>query len=239
MEMGGNNPALVMPSADLEDAAEGILRSAFAACGQQRSACSRVYVHQQICRDFLELFLERIRSCQVGPPQDPDTCMGPLISKASVAAFERAVRIGKRNGRLLWGGHVLSKGPFAHGHFVEPTVIELTRKNPTLLKEHCPVPVLAVTEVKSLSEALALANGTPFGLTAGIFTRVEAEQEQFFEQIEAGTAFCNRRHGATSGARPGAQSFGGWKGSGSTGKNALGPYYMTQFMREQSRTVCW
>lgn len=239
MEMGGSNPALVMPSADLEDAAEGIFRSAFSMCGQHSAACCRVYVHQQICEDFLETLLEKLGSCRIGIPQDPDTSLGPLISKSAVSSFQRAVRIGKRNGRLLWGGRVLTRGIFAHGYFVEPTVIRLSRKDKPALKEPCPGPILTVAEVKSLREALDLANESPFGLTAGIFTQVEAEQEQFFDQIEVGTAFCNRRSGATSGARPGGQSFGGWKGSSSTGKNALGPYYVTQFMREQSRTLCW
>src|SRR5436190_105252 len=97
-------------------------------------------------------------------------------------------------------------------------------------------PVLALTDVKSLHEAITLANSSHYGLTAGIFTENGQEQEEFFARIEVGTAYCNRRGGATTGAWPGVQSFGGWKGSGSSGKNALGPCYVAQFLREQSQT---
>jgi 1-pyrroline-5-carboxylate dehydrogenase len=165
--------------------------------------------------------------------------MGPLMRPAAVACFQKAVRRGKRDGRLLCGGRVLTQGAFAHGHFVEPTLFGEVLKDSILCREECPIPILAVTEVKSFEEAIALANASPFELSAGIFTQVDAEQEQFFEQIQAGTVYCNRRNGATSGIRPGVQSLGGWKHSGSAGKNALGPYFITQFMREQSRTVYW
>jgi 1-pyrroline-5-carboxylate dehydrogenase len=94
-----------------------------------------------------------------------------------------------------------------------------------------------VNDVRSLDEGLEMANRSKFGLTAGIFTQIEDEQREFFQRIEAGVAYCNRRGGATTGAWPGVQSFGGWKDSGSTGKNALGPYYLPQFMREQSHTL--
>jgi 1-pyrroline-5-carboxylate dehydrogenase len=91
--------------------------------------------------------------------------------------------------------------------------------------------------VKSLDEALELANSGAYGLSAGIFTENGQEQEEFFARVEAGVTYCNRRGGATTGAWPGVQSFGGWKASGSTGKNALGPHYLQQFMREQSQTI--
>jgi 1-pyrroline-5-carboxylate dehydrogenase len=94
-----------------------------------------------------------------------------------------------------------------------------------------------VAEIKSLGEAIKLANTSEYGLTAGIFTKDEKEQQKFFNEIEAGVAYCNRRGGATTGAWPGVQSFGGWKGSGSSGKSALGPYYVAQFLREQSQTI--
>jgi len=106
-----------------------------------------------------------------------------------------------------------------------------------LFEEEFFAPVLAVSEVKSLDEAITLANNSGYGLTAGIFTENGQEQEEFFSRIEAGAVYCNRYGGATTGAWPGVQSFGGWKGSGSSGKNALGPYYLQQFMREQSQTM--
>ena len=99
------------------------------------------------------------------------------------------------------------------------------------------VPYVTVTRVGSLDEALAEANAIDYGLTAGIFSRDDEEVARFLDEIEAGVVYVNRRAGATTGAWPGIQSFCGWKSSGSTGKGGLGPYYVQQFMREQSRTV--
>jgi 1-pyrroline-5-carboxylate dehydrogenase len=96
---------------------------------------------------------------------------------------------------------------------------------------------VTVTRVASLDEALAEANAIDYGLTAPIFTRDEEEVDRFLDEIEAGVVYVNRRAGATTGAWPGIQSSCGWKSSGSTGKGGLGPYYVQQFMREQSRTV--
>lgn len=236
-EMGGKNPAIVMPTANLEDAAEGVMRSAFGMGGQKCSACSRVYVHQRVSKSFLELLVEKTRAQKIGDPAARDTFLGPLINKQAVAKYQSAVNLGQKQGRLVYGGHRLDKGEFAHGHFVEPAIIDHLPKNSRLFQEEYFAPVLAVAEVKSLDEAIALSNDSLYGLTAGIFTKIEEEQEQFFDTIEAGVTYCNRRGGATTGAWPGVQSFGGWKGSGSSGKNALGPYYVAQFMREQSQTV--
>jgi 1-pyrroline-5-carboxylate dehydrogenase len=97
--------------------------------------------------------------------------------------------------------------------------------------------VVVVAQVKNLDEALAEANDTEYGLTAGIFSEDREEITRFFDRIEAGVVYANRKGGATTGAWPGCQSFAGWKASGSTGKGGLGPYYVQQFMREQSQTV--
>ena len=91
--------------------------------------------------------------------------------------------------------------------------------------------------IDSLDEGLKLANETEYGLTAGFYSEDEQEQQEFLDRIEAGVVYVNRRAGATTGAWPGVQPFGGWKGSGTTGKAGGGPYYVLQYMREQSRTV--
>ncbi len=106
-----------------------------------------------------------------------------------------------------------------------------------LTREELFVPLVAVTRVGSFEEALAEANAIDYGLTAGVFSRDRAELDAFLDRIEAGVVYVNRRAGATTGAWPGFQSFCGWKSSGSTGKGGLGPYYVAQFMREQSRTI--
>jgi 1-pyrroline-5-carboxylate dehydrogenase len=236
-EMGGKNPAIVMPSANLDGATEGVLRSAFGMGGQKCSACSRLYLHKDVYHPFLEALLEKTNKLKIGEPTARDTFLGPLINRAAIKKYERAVRAGRRSGRVLFGGRTLKDDPFAYGHFVEPTIVDRLPKDSVLFREEFFAPVLAVASVKSLDEAVRLANDSEYGLTAGIFTNDENERRKFFNEIEAGVTYCNRRGGATTGAWPGVQSFGGWKNSGSSGKSALGPYYVQQFMREQSQTV--
>ena len=118
-----------------------------------------------------------------------------------------------------------------------PTIVTGLPLTHRLFREELFVPFLVVGEVESLDEALEHANATDYGLTAGIFSADQAEIRRFLDTIQAGVVYVNRRAGATTGAWPGIQSFGGWKGSGSSGKSGLGPYYVQQFMREQSQTV--
>ena len=236
-EMGGKNPAIVMPSANLDDSTEGVMRSAFGMGGQKCSACSRLYLHEDIYQPFMELLVKKTRTLKIGEPTARDTFLGPLINDAAMKKYQGAVRRGKREGRLVFGGQALRAGEFAHGYFVEPAIIDRLPKTSRLFQDEYFAPVLAVAEVKSLDEAIKLANWSEYGLTAGVFTNDDGEKKKFFDEIEAGVTYCNRRGGATTGAWPGVQSFGGWKGSGSSGKNALGPYYVQQFMREQSQTV--
>ena len=237
IEMGGKNPCIVMPTANLDDAVEGTARAAFAMGGQNCSACSRVYVHQSVSKKFIEALVEKAKSFKVGDPVNRETHLGPLINKEAVEQFEAAVKLGKKDGDIAYGGRALDAGDLKEGYYVEPTIIRGMEKDSRWLQEEFLTPIVAVIDVRSLEEAIALANKSDFGLSAGIFTQIEDEQREFFTCIEAGTAYCNRRSGATSGAWPGVQSFGGWKQSGSTGKNSLGPYYLPQFMREQSQTL--
>jgi 1-pyrroline-5-carboxylate dehydrogenase len=159
-----------------------------------------------------------------------------VINQRAVERFERAAAQAGREGEILHGGARLTGGVFDHGHFVAPTIARLPLDS-SLFVEELFVPLLAVGEVATLDEALARTNAVEYGLTAGIFTADPAELERFFDEIEAGVCYANKRTGATTGAWPGAQAFCGWKGSGSTGKGGCGPYYVAQFMREQSRTI--
>jgi 1-pyrroline-5-carboxylate dehydrogenase len=236
-EMGGKNPCIVMPTANLDDAVEGVARAAFGMGGQKCSACSRVYVHQSIEKRFLEALVEKARSLKIGDPADRETFLGPLINSEAIEKYRLAVKMGRKDGELLFGGKVLDKGILAEGYYAEPAVLHDLDEDSKWFNEEFFTPVVAVNSVRSLEDAIQLANDSRYGLTAGIFTQIEDEQRHFFQSIEAGVAYCNRRGGATTGAWPGVQSFGGWKNSGSTGKNALGPYYVPQFMREQSQTL--
>jgi len=236
IEMGGKNPAIVTPAADLDKAADGVMRSAFGNQGQKCSACSRVYVHQSVRDRFVELLVEKTKKIKIGNPLDRDVWMGPVINEAAVRTYEEAIqRVKKDGGRVLAGGRRLTEELFGHGYFVEPAVVNGLPHDHPLFSEELFVPIVVVGDVSSLDEALTLANRTEYGLTAGIFSEDEAEIEEFFDRIEAGVTYANRRAGATTGAWPGINSFGGWKASGSTGKGTGGPHYLQQFFREQSR----
>jgi 1-pyrroline-5-carboxylate dehydrogenase len=236
IEMGGKNPALVMRSADLEKATDGVMRSAFGAQGQKCSACSRVYVAKGIRDAFVRRLVEKTKSIKIGNPLKRDVYLGPVIGEDAVKIYERAIERAKADGgTVLAGGHRLTEGELAHGYFVEPTVIDGLPNSHPLFAEELFVPITLVADVMTIDEAIDLANGTEYGLTAGIFSEDERELAQFFDRIQAGVTYANRRAGATTGAWPGINSFGGWKASGSTGRGTGGPYYVQQFMREQSR----
>ncbi|HEX2638819.1 MAG TPA: aldehyde dehydrogenase family protein [Gemmatimonadales bacterium] len=236
LELGGKNATIVMPSADLDAAAEGVMRSAFGLQNQKCSATSRVYVHRAVAAPFTERLLARTRAMRIGDPSERDGYFGPVINQRAVERYERAVTQARAEGAVLYGGTRLTGGIFDRGYFVEPTVARVPLES-TLFAEELFVPLLALGEVESLEQALAESNRVEYGLTAGIFSADPAEVARFFDEIEAGVCYANKRTGATTGAWPGAQPFCGWKGSGSTGKGGCGPYYVAQFMREQSRTV--
>ncbi len=236
MELGGKNACIVMDSADVDAAAEGVMKSAWGLQNQKCSACSRVYVHRKVAEEFTAKLLEKTRSISIGNPTERDVYFGPVINANAVATYERAVEIAKRDGSILTGGRRMQGGAFGKGHYVEPTVIKAPLAS-RLFEEEFFVPVLAVGEVDSLEQALAEANKVEYGLTAGLFSNDAADVEKFFDEIEVGVTYVNKRSGATTGAWPGAQPFTGWKASGSSGKGGCGPYYVMQFMREQSRCV--
>jgi 1-pyrroline-5-carboxylate dehydrogenase len=236
-EMGGKNPVIVCASADLDSATRGIVRSAFSLSGQKCSATSRVYVDRSRAKQLVDRMAEATMSLPVGDPHRRDTFVGPVIDASARDRFSRVVERAGADGRIAAGGRVLQDGDMARGYYVEPTVATDLPLDHPHLRDELFLPYVVVASVASLDEALREANAVPYGLTAGIFTQDRAEADRFLEEIEAGTVYVNRAQGATSGAWPGVQPFGGWKDSGSTGRHALGPRYVEQFMREQSRTV--
>jgi 1-pyrroline-5-carboxylate dehydrogenase len=232
-EMGGKNPAIIGASADLEAAAEGVARSAFGLSGQKCSACSRAIVVGDVHDGFVDRLAEFSGALTLGDPSERDAFLGPVINEVSSARFEAAVADAHRDGEVAAGGG----RPERPGHFVEPTVVTGLPRGHRLERDELFLPFVTVTRVGSFDEALAEANAPAYGLAAGVFTEDPAEKERFLAEIEAGVVYVNRRAGATTGAWPGTQTFAGWKSSGTTGKGGLGPWYLPQFMREQSRTV--
>jgi 1-pyrroline-5-carboxylate dehydrogenase len=238
IEMGGKNPAIVSANADLDLAAEGVARSAFGFSGQKCSACSRVYVERPALEEFQAKLVERARAVVVGDPVERTVYMGPVIDQEAVERYRQAVDDAAKEGRVLAGGELLARaGDLPDGNYVAPTVVGDLPSDHRLFKDELFVPLVAVAPVDSLDEAIELANNTEYGLTAGFYSTDDDEVQRFLGGAQAGVVYVNRRAGATTGAWPGVQPFGGWKGSGSSGRAGGGLYYVQQFMREQSQTV--
>ncbi|MGZ4870029.1 MAG: aldehyde dehydrogenase family protein, partial [Halobacteriota archaeon] len=236
-EMGSKNPAIITASADLDKAVEGVVKGAFGYSGQKCSATSRVYVESAVAPQFLEKLRAATEKIVVGDPRKSDVFVGPLIDRAALAKFTDAVKDGLQDGgTVVAGGTVLRDGVWNRGCYVRPTIMKGLPRGHRLFEEELFVPFLLVDTITSLEEGLREANATEYGLTAGIFSEDKDEVERFFASMQFGVCYANRRGGATTGAWPGVQPFGGWKASGVTGKGVGGPYYLLSFVREQTRT---
>jgi 1-pyrroline-5-carboxylate dehydrogenase len=236
IEMGGKNATIVSRHADIERVATGIVRSAFGMQGQKCSACSRVYVESPLYQPLLDRLVERTLKLIIGDPTKRDVYLGPVINKTAYERYKTICEELSRVGRFLTGGRVVNEGSLSAGYFCMPTVaVDVPLSHP-LWRQELFLPITMVTSVISLDEAMDLANDSDYGLTAGFYGS-EEEVQWFFDKVEAGVAYANRPQGATTGAWPGFQPFGGWKGSGSTGKNAGGHYYLQLYMHEQVQTL--
>ena len=234
-EMGGKNAAIVSRHADLDRAATGIVRSAFGLSGQKCSACSRVYVERPVAAALRERLRALTEALRIGDPTDKANWMGPVINASAFARYRKCVDHLLDHGQVLSGGRQLVEGDLARGYFCAPTVATAALDY-RLWREEKFVPIVLVGEVDSVDEAIARANASEYGLTAGFYGGA-GEIDGFLAAIEAGVTYVNRPQGATTGAWPGYQPFGGWKGSGTTGKAIGSFYYVQQYMREQSQTV--
>jgi 1-pyrroline-5-carboxylate dehydrogenase len=235
-EMGGKNPVIVSAQADLERATVGIIRSAFGLSGQKCSAASRIYVHDAVADALIERLVAAIARLSVGDPLLRENWMGPVINERAYRNYARCCEELKSGGaNILSGGKALTGGALADGFFCAPTLAEAAPAHPLWQKEMF-LPITMIARVADLDTAMSLANATSLGLTAGFYGD-PAEVSWFFEHIEAGVAYANRPQGATTGAWPGYQAFGGWKGSGNTGKGIGSSYYLALYQREQSQTL--
>lgn len=234
-EMGGKNPVIVAASADLALAVEGTARSAFGFGGQKCSAASRVFVDSTVADDFLDALVRRADAIGRVSPLSADGFLSPVIDDAALERFESVVADVRSDGTVLCGGSRVVEGDLAHGNFVEPTVVQAPDDSIVWSTELF-LPLVAVRTVDGLDEAIDRANAVPYGLTAGLFAEDPGDIDRFYDRIEAGVVYVNRAAGATTGAWPGVQPFGGWKRSGTAGKLGGGPYYLQQYLREQSRT---
>jgi 1-pyrroline-5-carboxylate dehydrogenase len=235
LELGGKNPAIVSRHANLEDAAIGIIRSSFGLQGQKCSACSRVFIEEPVYDQLVARLVELTGKLAIGDPTDRQVYLGPVINKASYRDYQQFAEDLHQAGNILTGGKILTDGEFARGYFVTPTLVDNLPEHHPLWKQEMFLPIITIARVKNIQEAMTRANEVLYGLTAGFYGTPE-EVDWFYDNIQAGVTYTNRPQGATTGAWPGFQPFGGWKGSGSSGKNAGGVHYLQLYMHEQVHT---
>jgi 1-pyrroline-5-carboxylate dehydrogenase len=236
LELGGKNPVIVSRHADLERATVGIVRSAYGLQGQKCSAASRVFVEAPAYEELTSRLVQAINKLVIGDPTERTVNMGPVVNRNSYRDFQNFNEELSQAGTFLTGGKVLDEGAYAKGYFCQPTLVADVPMSHHLWKDEMFVPITTITRVTDMEEAMHLANDVNYGLTSGFYGS-EDDIDWYFDHIEAGVNYVNRPQGATTGAWPGFQPFGGWKGSGSTGKNGGGQYYLPQYMHEQIRTV--
>jgi 1-pyrroline-5-carboxylate dehydrogenase len=234
-EMGGKNACIVSDKADIDKAAEGVLHAAFGFSGQKCSACSRVYVQEEISDTFISKLVSLTKDLKVCDPRLKECDLGPVIHPKAVSDYEKYAAMAKKDGKVLFGGNTLKDQH--KGYYVEPTIVVDLPDDHYLVRNELFMPFLVVQKYSVLPEALAKANGVEYGLTSGIYSQDLNEIEFFFDHIQAGVAYANRARGATTGAMVGGQPFGGWKASSSTGKGSGTKEYLLQFVRQQARTT--
>ncbi|MCZ2126730.1 MAG: aldehyde dehydrogenase family protein [Anaerolineales bacterium] len=236
LELGGKNPAIVSRNADLDAAATGIVRSAFGLQGQKCSAASRVLVEEPVYDELIARLKSMTESLAIGDPTDRAAYNGPVINRNSYNDFKNfAEEINQGGGNFLTGGNVKVGGLFDKGYFCENTFVTDLPFEHRLWKHEMFLPIATIGKVQNLDQAMSVANSVGYGLTAGFYGS-QRETQWFFDNIQAGVTYANRPQGASTGAWPGFQPFGGWKGSGSSGKNAGGHYYLPLYMHEQIHT---
>jgi 1-pyrroline-5-carboxylate dehydrogenase len=227
LEMGGKDAIVVDDEADLDAAVEGVAVSAFGYQGQKCSACSRAIVSEKIYDKFLEKLVERVRKIKVGPIEDPQNYMGPVINEASMKSILGYIDAGKKEGRLVAGG----KRAEGDGYFIEPTVIADVDRKARIFQEEIFGPVLAVSKAKDFDDALAMANDTEFGLTGAVYSQNPEKIERAAEEFHVGNLYMNRK---CTGAMVGAHPFGGFNMSGTDSKSG-GQDYLLLFL--QAKTI--
>lgn len=217
MELGGKSPLIVFDDADLENAIGGAMLGNFYSSGQICSNGTRVFVQKGIHDRFVTRLVERTKAIRLGDPLDPETQMGPLVSKAQHEKVLAYIEIGKSEGaHLAHGGGTPAMQGFGGGLFVEPTVFTGVRDDMRIAREEIFGPVMSVLPFDSEDEVIARANDTPFGLAAGVFTSDLGRGHRVIAQIKAGTCWINAYN-----LTPVEIPFGGMKQSGIGRENAL------------------
>ncbi len=212
LEMGGKNPVIVMPDADLEQAAQVTVDGAMKYSGQKCTATSRAIVVGNVIEEFTDLVVEKVDALKIGPGADADAIVVPVIDEPSRQNIVDSVGRGvSEGGNVLTGGGVPSGGTYERGTYVEPTVLSKVAPNDFIACEEIFGPVLGIIPAADADDAIGIANGVRYGLSAGIFTRNLNAAMSFADRIEAGIVKIN---GETAGVEP-QVPFGGMKASSS------------------------
>jgi aldehyde dehydrogenase (NAD+) len=192
LEMGGKNIIIVMEDANLELAVEGAVWGGFGTTGQRCTAASRVGVHKSVYKEFVERFVSRVKALRVGDGLDPDTDMGPCINEQQLKTVMNYVEIGKDEGaKLLAGGNRLDSGRYAKGWFHAPTVFGDCSPEMRIAQEEIFGPVVSVIPIESFEQAIDVANGVPYGLSASIYTRNVNRAFQATRDLYTGIVYVN------------------------------------------------
>jgi len=217
LEMGGKNAMMVMPSAKLELAVDGALWGAFGTTGQRCTATSRIIVHKDVYKSFLDKFVERVKKLRVGNGLDPNVDMGPAINQSQLDNDLRYIEIGKKDGgKLLHGGQRLTGGAYDKGYFLMPTVFADVTQKMTIWREEIFGPVVSVAMCESLENAIEMANDSLYGLSASIYTQDINEAFVAMRDVYTGIFYVNS---PTIGAEV-HLPFGGTKATGNGHREA-------------------
>jgi RHH-type proline utilization regulon transcriptional repressor/proline dehydrogenase/delta 1-pyrroline-5-carboxylate dehydrogenase len=223
-ELGGKNALIVDDDADLDQAVPAAITSAFGFAGQKCSAASRLIVLDAVYDELLPRLVGAARQLRFGHPRDMAVQLGPLIDADALARVERYVAMGAAEARLALDGRSVAAG--AGGFLIGPTIVTGVSPASRVATDEIFGPVLTVLRAADLDEAIALANDTPYALTAGIMSRSPANIERAAAELRAGNVYVNR---GTTGAVVGRQPFGGYGLSGG-GTKAGGPDYLLAFL---------
>jgi RHH-type proline utilization regulon transcriptional repressor/proline dehydrogenase/delta 1-pyrroline-5-carboxylate dehydrogenase len=229
-ELGGKNAIIVDDDADLDEAVQGVVASAFGYAGQKCSACSRAIVMNGVYDAFVARLVEATRSLRIGPAEEPGALVGPVIDDDARRRIFEMIERGKAEANLVYAADV---GNLAgEGSYVGPHVFADVTPDASIAQEEIFGPVLAVIRAADLDQALAIANGTRYALTGGLYSRSPARVERVRREFRVGNLYVNRK---ITGALVDRQPFGGFKLSGQ-GDQAGGPDYLRQFMRPRTIT---
>lgn len=229
-EMGGKNAIIIDDDADLDEAIDGVVESAFGYQGQKCSACSRVLIPENRYDAFVERLVEATRSRSIGPAEDPAFYLGAVIDEEAYRRLLGVIERGKKEARTAYAGDV--GGLSAEGYFIAPHVFADVDPASFMAQEEFFGPILAAIRYRDLSHALEIANGVPYALTGGLYSRSPAHIARVKREFRVGNLYINRK---ITGALVDRQPFGGFKLSG-IGSKAGGPDYLLQFVLPRTIT---